>query len=122
LIDEAKLSDILTGSLKKVEHAGKEILLVNVNGRIFVTGDHCGHMNAPLSMGTVDGIVVECPLHHARFDVTKGKATKAGQLHGMSGAVISATKAGSNMEGVRTYGLRAYQVVIEGDAIKLMID
>ena len=30
-------------------------------------------MNAPLSMGALNGKVVTCPMHGARFDVTTGK-------------------------------------------------
>ena len=34
--------------------------------------DACGHQRAPLSRGRLEGQVVECPLHFARFDVRTG--------------------------------------------------
>jgi len=33
----------------------------------------CGHRQAPLSKGKLDGYVIECPLHFATFDVGTGK-------------------------------------------------
>src|SRR3989454_10157922 len=33
----------------------------------------CGHRQAPLSKGTLEGHVIECPLHFATFDVRTGK-------------------------------------------------
>jgi len=35
--------------------------------------DRCGHPNASLVMGTLQGKIVTCPLHFSRFDVTTGK-------------------------------------------------
>jgi nitrite reductase/ring-hydroxylating ferredoxin subunit len=32
----------------------------------------CSHTNAPLSLGTLDGKVVTCLLHGARFDTMTG--------------------------------------------------
>ncbi|MGB8892064.1 MAG: Rieske 2Fe-2S domain-containing protein, partial [Methanoregula sp.] len=60
--DAAQISDVPPGSMKYVEVQGREILLVNVEGKIYATDNRCGHMNGPLSMGTLQGTVVECPL------------------------------------------------------------
>ena len=35
--------------------------------------DVCGHRNAPLSRGKLDGYLIECPLHFAQFDVRTGE-------------------------------------------------
>ena len=50
-----------------------EIVLANVNGKIYAVSERCGHQNAPLSKGTLNGKIITCPLHHAQFDVTTGK-------------------------------------------------
>ena len=118
----AKLSEMPVGSMKHVEINDKEILLTNVDGRIWAVDDRCGHMSAPLSKGTLKGNSVECPLHHARFDVTTGRTLKEGHHSGVSGAVVSITKLGGILEGVKTYDLKTYAVVIDGDMIKVQID
>jgi len=63
--ETVKLHDIPVGAKKHVEVDGLETLLVNVDLDVFAIDDRCGHMNTLLSMGTLNGTVIECPLHHA---------------------------------------------------------
>ena len=72
-IDASEVKDIPPGKLKHVEIQEKEILIANSDGKVYALCDRCSHMNAPLSMGTLNGKVVTCPMHGARFDVTTGK-------------------------------------------------
>jgi nitrite reductase/ring-hydroxylating ferredoxin subunit len=51
----------------------ERIMLANVDGEFYALRDMCGHRNAPLSRGKLDGCIVECPLHFAQFDVRTGK-------------------------------------------------
>lgn len=67
------LSEIPVGKMKHFEVNGKEIMIANVDGKFYAISDRCGHMNARLSMGTLDKNVVTCPLHLSRFDITTGK-------------------------------------------------
>ncbi len=59
--------------MKFVAVDGERRVLANVDGAFFVLKDVCGHRNAPLSRGKLDGYAIECPLHFARFDVRTGK-------------------------------------------------
>ena len=72
-VDVADVNDVPEGNMKHVEVEGKEILLANSDGKVYAVCDRCSHNNAPLSMGTLNGKVVTCPMHGARFDVTTGK-------------------------------------------------
>src|SRR5208282_6705653 len=72
-VEVAKTSGIPPGTMKHVEAGGKELCIVNVNGKFYAIGDRCPHMNASLSMGTLKGTIVTCPLHLSQFDVTTGK-------------------------------------------------
>ena len=108
--------------MKFVEVQGKEILLANAGGKFYATDNRCGHMNGPLSMGTLQGNVVECALHHARFDVTTGKTLREGHLGGVSHAVMSTTKSGGIMDMIKTHDLRTYEVLVENDIIRIRID
>jgi nitrite reductase/ring-hydroxylating ferredoxin subunit len=73
LVDVADVNDVPAGKMKHIEVGENEILIANPDGRLYALCDRCSHMNAPLSMGTLNGKVVTCPMHGARFDVTTGK-------------------------------------------------
>jgi nitrite reductase/ring-hydroxylating ferredoxin subunit len=60
--------------MKHVEVDEKEMLVANFESKVYALCDRCSYMNAPLSMGTLNGKVVTCPMHGARFDVTTGKS------------------------------------------------
>jgi nitrite reductase/ring-hydroxylating ferredoxin subunit len=69
----AKAADVPPGRMVVVAVDRERIMLANVGGRFYAMRDMCGHRNAPLSRGKLDGHIVECPLHFAQFDVRTGK-------------------------------------------------
>jgi nitrite reductase/ring-hydroxylating ferredoxin subunit len=69
----AKTADISPGTMTVVAVERERIVLANVDGRLYALRDMCGHKNAPLSRGRLDGHVIECPLHFAQFDIRTGK-------------------------------------------------
>jgi nitrite reductase/ring-hydroxylating ferredoxin subunit len=60
--------------MKAMELDGNEIVICNNGGKYYAIQRRCGHMNAPLDMGTLDGIYLTCPMHCAQFDITNGEA------------------------------------------------
>jgi len=68
----ASAAEVPPGSAKLVEANGTRIAVFNVAGRFHAIDDTCSHQGGPLSEGTLDGKVVTCPWHGARFDVTTG--------------------------------------------------
>lgn len=73
LIEVATLSDLPPGSCRQVDAAGRPVALFNVNGSIYAIHGTCTHRGGPLGEGELDGPVVTCPWHGARFDVTTGQ-------------------------------------------------
>jgi nitrite reductase/ring-hydroxylating ferredoxin subunit len=69
----AKTGDVPPGGMTVVAIDRERIMLANVGGELYAMRDMCGHRNAPLSRGRLDGCIVECPLHFAQFDVRTGK-------------------------------------------------
>jgi 3-phenylpropionate/trans-cinnamate dioxygenase ferredoxin subunit len=69
----ASVSDLAPGQMKFVAVERERIVLANVDGAFYALRDVCGHRNAPLSRGKLDGCIIECPLHFATFDVRTGK-------------------------------------------------
>ena len=70
----ATTTEIAPGGMKFVTIDAREIVVCNCDGRFFAIDRRCGHMNGPLELGTLDGTIVTCPMHHVQFDVTSGEA------------------------------------------------
>lgn len=68
-----KKDDIPNGKMVHVEAGGKDVLVANVGGNFYAMDDICKHAGANLHEGTLDGKVVTCPWHGAKWDVTTGK-------------------------------------------------
>lgn len=68
----ADLADLPAGRMLRVTRGDLDLLLVHGENGICVIDDRCPHMSAPLSLGTLDGCVVACPLHRGRFDLCDG--------------------------------------------------
>ena len=58
LVKVANCDEIPVGKMKHVEVDGKEILIVNVNGKYYAISDRCGHMNTLLSLGSLNGTTI----------------------------------------------------------------
>lgn len=91
----AKTTDLLPGQMKWVAVNGERRVLANVEGTFYAISDVCGHRNAPLSRGKLEGYVIECPLHFAQFDVRTGEL--------VNGPVSTA--------------VAVYQVCVEGETV-----
>lgn len=72
-VQAALTAEIAPGKMKRVEIAGRRIMICNVNGRFHAADDTCTHEDASLSMGNLKGDLVKCPLHGSRFNVCTGE-------------------------------------------------
>jgi len=72
-IEAIELAELPEGAMRAVTIGSTEILLAHVNGLVYAMGNRCGHMNASLAEGMLEGKVVTCAFHSARFDVTTGQ-------------------------------------------------
>jgi len=65
---------IAPGGMLAVEIQGRHIVICRCeDGTLHAVARRCGHMNAPLEKGTLEGTILTCPLHWARFDVATGE-------------------------------------------------
>ena len=81
-----------------VELGGQKIAVFNSGDGYYAISDTCTHRGGPLSEGHVEGAVVTCPWHGARFDLRTGNVL---------------TPFGKD--------LSTYNVVIDGDDIKIQM-
>lgn len=68
-----RLDDIAAGGTKYVRVGGHEICLCEYEGAVYAVNRRCGHQNASLDQGALEGWVLTCPLHDAQFDIRSGK-------------------------------------------------
>jgi nitrite reductase/ring-hydroxylating ferredoxin subunit len=100
----SETSEVPDGKLKAVKIGKKEILIANANGKFYALENKCTHAGGDLSKGSLEGSIVTCPRHGARFDVTTGKV--------VSGPKIAFLHPKINDETV-------YEVKVEGKEILL---
>lgn len=68
----AKVEDLWSGEMVGLEVHGRQVLLVNIDSRIYAHLDVCPHQSSRLSEGTLTGTVVRCGRHHWEFDACSG--------------------------------------------------
>ena len=95
----AKKQDLEPGTSICVEVGEHKIALFNVEGTYYAIGDTCTHRGGPLSEGEVSSTTVTCPLHGAQFDLGTGDV----------------------LGPPAPQGVGSYEVLIDGDDIKIEI-
>ena len=128
-VNVADVNDVPAGKMKHIEEGEKEMLLANSEGRVYALCDRCSHMNAPLSMGALNGKVVTCAVHGARFDVTTGK--KVAEPMALDPSKFQEplpeslqkmfARSGEIMSKIKTYNQPTYETSVEGSRIKVRI-
>ncbi|MFZ0699976.1 MAG: Rieske 2Fe-2S domain-containing protein [Thermoplasmata archaeon] len=69
-VPEAK--DLKHGEMTHGRAGGEDVLVVNNAGELRAFINRCGHMNAPLDLGTFKSGVLKCAQHNAVFDARTG--------------------------------------------------
>jgi nitrite reductase/ring-hydroxylating ferredoxin subunit len=126
-VEVAKVDEIPSGNMKHVEFNGKEIMIANLDGKIYALNDRCSHTNAPLSMGHIQGNIVTCPMHGARFDITTGKKMSDPKFPSIETASLPENfrkymeYAGGLLSQIKTYDQEIYEVKVEDNRIKVYL-
>lgn len=119
----AGADEILPGGMKAYEVDGKEIVLCNDGGKFYAFDRKCGHMSAPLDMGTANGPIVTCPLHAMQFDVTTGTALSGPLIRYAGEPQPHQDNAGQwlirLMESARADDIMTYPVRVEGGRVSV---
>jgi nitrite reductase/ring-hydroxylating ferredoxin subunit/uncharacterized membrane protein len=61
------------GELRRVDAAGRPVLLARHRGSLRAIGDTCSHLGCSLSKGRLEGDRVVCSCHGSQFRITDGK-------------------------------------------------
>ena len=72
-LEVAQVNEVPSGTMKSYSVGGKQILIANIDGKLYAIDDVCTHAGGDLSKGKLEGKIVTCPRHGSKFDVTTGK-------------------------------------------------
>ncbi|MCS7230166.1 MAG: non-heme iron oxygenase ferredoxin subunit [Candidatus Kryptonium sp.] len=75
-IQIAKIDEIKNGELKVFEVNDESVILINLNGEIFAYKNQCSHMELELNDAEIDGEILTCPWHGAKFDIRTGAVVR----------------------------------------------
>jgi len=98
-VKACELSDIPSGTIFPVNIEDKNLMIVNLDGKLYALDRTCTHETADLSNGFLTGCEVTCPLHLSRFDL----------------------KTGSVQNPPATTPLKTYNLKIEGKTIYVLV-
>ena len=79
-------TDLAPGTMRRVTVGELDVLLAHTPNGIVAVADRCPHMSAPLSIGSLDGCVVACPLHEGLFDLCTGDVVRMPTTGGLDAA------------------------------------
>jgi nitrite reductase/ring-hydroxylating ferredoxin subunit len=123
----SEVKDVPQGTMKGFDVGGTKVLLTHGASGIRAFEDRCGHMSAPLSIGTFKSGVIKCALHSAVFDAETGAVRGQPQMH-MGGAdklppemVEAMMKMGQIMAQIRCESIRPFPVAVESGAVMVYL-
>jgi 3-phenylpropionate/trans-cinnamate dioxygenase ferredoxin subunit len=72
-VDVAFLKDLPPGAREVVDVDGAQVAVFNLQGQLHAIEDICTHDGGELASGELEGEIIICPRHGARFSVTTGE-------------------------------------------------
>jgi 3-phenylpropionate/trans-cinnamate dioxygenase ferredoxin subunit len=105
--DESALED---GQMTMVEIDGHQLVVARANGEFYIADGRCPHLHAKLWNGTLEGTVLECPLHHSQFDLVDGRAVR---WTNWSGTVLTVSELVRHPRPLRTYEVKVEDGVVK---------
>lgn len=72
----ADIADLEDDGLYPIEVDGEPVCLAKIDGAIYAFTDNCTHISGPLSEGELEGCMLTCPWHGARFDIRTGQVVR----------------------------------------------
>ena len=111
--------ELPTGTMQYFGVGDREILVANIEGRFYAIANRCGHMNMPLSYGLLEGRVITCALHGAKFNVTTGQVIQPAPFREMNLKVGDETRA---VLQPKTRPCPTFAVMVRGDEVLVDVE
>ena len=72
MIHVAPLAELERDGVKVVQAGAHSVAVFARNGQVYAVDNRCPHMGFPLHQGTLEGGILTCHWHHARFEASSG--------------------------------------------------
>jgi nitrite reductase/ring-hydroxylating ferredoxin subunit len=79
-IDVLRVEELSAEGRNVVEFEGDQVVIIKAEGSLFAASNRCPHLGCALSKGRMDGLVIVCPCHDWRFDVSTGAFLDAPEI------------------------------------------
>ncbi len=67
------INEIPPREMKQFNIGDVEILIANLDGKLYCLDGRCTHAGAPLAEGFLHGETITCPWHYSKFEIKGGK-------------------------------------------------
>lgn len=109
-----KTANIKEGKMVALELEGKSIMVTKIDDKYFAVEDRCPHLKCKLHGGNLNGKIVTCPCHGAKFDVTTGKMVSwVSALSKDMAKIMAFLKWARNLE--------TYECTVSGEDINIIL-
>jgi len=71
-LDVAGIDELIPGTRRVIYVDGVPVVVFNLEGEYFAIRDECTHDGGELGSGQLEGDVIVCPRHGARFSIRTG--------------------------------------------------
>jgi len=78
LIKIAEVAQLPMGERKLCTVEDRRIAIFNLGGTLYAIDNHCTHRDGPVGAGELNDVVITCPWHGWRFNVTSGRCLEDG--------------------------------------------
>lgn len=106
-----KLSDLQTGSFKKIAIEKEDIVVGMKNNKLFAFNNTCPHKGASLSKGKLNGDKIVCYMHGYEYNVFSGK------LENMKSWKKDDTWIEQNSQWRYSDDLKTYKILVDNEKI-----
>jgi 3-phenylpropionate/trans-cinnamate dioxygenase ferredoxin subunit len=112
-VEVLKTEELKDGMMKKVAAGGRDLLVARAGGKYYCADLRCPHLGGDLSKGVLNGTVIECPLHHSRFELSDGRVVRWLGGSGLVSGVLGRLKG--------PVPLKAYEVKVEAGKVFIKV-
>lgn len=70
-------NELAPGQMKRIQLAGKRLLICNADGELHVVDEMCSHEDYSLFLGCIQDGRIKCSLHGSYFDLKTGNPETA---------------------------------------------